>query len=593
MSFLAELKRRNVFKVGIAYAVVAWLLAQAATMAFPIFGAPDWALRVVVFCLALGFPVALLLAWALELTPEGVQVAQGTVGNKRFYAGVAVLALLAVGWFLQTRAPEPVPTASVLARSIAVLPFVDMSPAKDQGYFSDGISEEILNSLAKIPELKVAARTSSFKFKGADRDVPEIARELKVLTVLEGSVRKQANRVRITAQLIDANTGYHLWSETYDRELTDIFAIQDEIAAAIAGALRIQLGIKALPQAQSIDARQVEAYELYLKGLQRWQRRTEADLRAAIALFEQAIGVDPGFARAHAGVALVYAVLPDYSSEPLDHANAKVNEAATRALELDPSSAEAYAALGSVARDQHDFQKSATLFERALALRPSFATARQWLGLTHMLAGDLARAEAALRTALELDPASRIIHDNLSWVLLLEGRYGEALVICRESFARDPADPLCPRKVMLGALALGELAEARSATLRVAASNGAPGTRLAEDLLAVAAGGGDAAALAAQLLAFDPDSYFDPASANFFGFPEIVPFVLAQVRQDDAARVALERLAKRQALTFEWVYWAKLIDPIACEPELRALATGRGASAERVQQRCVGVTVAR
>jgi TolB-like protein len=231
MSLFDELKQRKVFKVGGAYLVVAWLAIQAASIAFPTFDAPPWALRVFILIVLLGFPLALVLAWVFDVTPEGVKKSASHVGNKRIYAVASALVALALLWYY-VGAPA-FRAGDVDAHAIAVLPFENMSGEKDNEYFSDGISEEILNTLAQTPGLKVAARTSSFSFKGKSMDVPAIAHALKVRMVLEGSVRKQGDRVRITAQLIDASNGFHVWSQTYDRQLKDVFAIQDEIAHAI------------------------------------------------------------------------------------------------------------------------------------------------------------------------------------------------------------------------------------------------------------------------------------------------------------------------------------------------------------------------
>lgn len=585
MSFVAELQRRNVFKVAAAYAVVGWLLAQAAAVALPTFGAPDWALRTAIFCLLLGFPVALVLAWALELTPEGVQIASGTVGNKRFYGSVLVLVALTLAWLAQPVAPVRRAATGAAMRSIAVLPFVDLSPTEDQEYFSDGISEEILNSLAKLPELRVAARTSSFKFRGGDRDIPEIANELHVVTVLEGSVRRQGNRVRITAQLIDAATGFHLWSETYDRELNDIFAVQDEIATAIASALQIELGVTTRPPAQAAAPLQLEGYDLYLKGMQAWHLRNEADLRKAAALFEAAIVKDPGSARAHAGLAMTYAILPYYSREPSEASHIKASAAAERVLELDPNSAEAHAVLGFVARDDHRFASAVRLLRQAITLNPSFATAYQWLGSTYFASGDLGSAEYELRKALELDPASRAIRGTASWIVRAGGRHREALDICRVSVARDPENLGCHHQIMQSVLALGDLATAREAMSHLARGKGPAGAGLVERVLAVAAGKGDADAVARELMAFDGRSYFDPASASFF-VEDDLPVVFARLERPGEARLGLQRMARQRDTAFERAYWDVALDSIACEPEMRAEALRRGALAERVKARC-------
>ena len=278
MSLIAELQRRKVFKVGAAYLVVAWLAVQAASITFPTFEAPLWALRVFILVALLGFPLALVMAWVFDATPEGMKFDPDVSGSKRVFAGAALLIVLALAWyfhgqmaFRQGPASPPATANAATARpkldatSIAVLPFVDMSQLKDQEYFSDGLSEELLNLLAQLPQLRVIARTSSFSFKGKEVDVATIARTLNVANVLEGSVRKSGNTLRITAQLIRASDSSHLWSQTYDRELTDVFKVQDEIAGAVVAALKLQL----LPDQSMNNARRSdvpEAYNQFLLG---------------------------------------------------------------------------------------------------------------------------------------------------------------------------------------------------------------------------------------------------------------------------------------------------------------------------------------
>ena len=250
----------------------------------------------------------------LDKTPEGLKVESASTGNKRIYAIAAVLAALAVGWYWKDRPEAPdAGSGAEGARSIAVLPFVNMSGDKENEFFSDGISEEILNSLAQMPDLRVAARTSSFSFKGQQKEIPDIARELQVRMVLEGSVRKQDNRVRITAQLIDAETGFHAWSQTYDRELKDIFAIQDEIARAIADELQVKLGPAHGDGAPRPDTTSLEAYDAYLKGLSLLQERGTANFIEAERLFRAALALDPRYAKAWAGLAMTLTLLPEYS----------------------------------------------------------------------------------------------------------------------------------------------------------------------------------------------------------------------------------------------------------------------------------------
>jgi TolB-like protein/Tfp pilus assembly protein PilF len=317
-----------------------------------------------------------------------------------------------------------------------VLPFVNMSPEPDNEFFSDGISEELLNVLARIPDLKVAARTSSFQFKGQNRDIAEIGRVLNVSNVLEGSVRKSGKRVRVTAQLIKVDDGFHLWSDNFDRELTDIFAIQDEIAAAIANAMRTTLNLSTGGTDNLTGTNSIEAYELYLQGMQNWHRRELSTLRRAEELFLRAIEIDPDFAKAHAGLALTYAVVYDYASEPLTSYRPKVSEAGGRALAIDPRSAEALAAVGAV---EPDPEKGALLLEQAIAINPSFATAYQWYGALKEIAGNPEEERRQLQRAFELDPRSRIIGNNLAWSNLNLGRMDDAfrLVEQMKTFAPD------------------------------------------------------------------------------------------------------------------------------------------------------------
>ncbi len=291
-----------------------------------------------------------------------------------------------------------------------------MSGDPSADYFSDGISEEILNVLAGTPDLQVAARTSSFAFKGQQKEIPVIARELKVRMILEGSVRRQDQKVRITAQLIDAKTGFHVWSETYDRELKDIFAIQDEIAKAIGDKLKVQVFGTRPSGAASVGTKNVEAHDHYLRGLTFWQRRREAELWQAVDEFQSAVAADPGYADAYGGLAVTYAVIADYSGRiTYRDAMYRATDAAEMALALDPSLPEAYAALGSVATYERRRATVGALLERAIALRPSFATAHQWLGTATLAAGDPARGLLALERASALDPRSLVVAENYAY----------------------------------------------------------------------------------------------------------------------------------------------------------------------------------
>ncbi len=383
MSLIEELKRRNVFRVGIAYVVIAWLLLQVSDVVLNNIAAPGWVFKAILLVLALGFPLVLFFAWVFELTPEGLkkekevdrtQSITHSTGRKLDYAIIGLMAL-ALGYFAWDKflggegaaAPDAAPvtaettpaaaaapaaasdTASTPvtaapAHSIAVLPFTDMSPEGDQEYLSDGIAEELLNLLVQIPDLQVAARTSSFSFKGKEVQIAEVASALHVAHVLEGSVRKSGNRVRITAQLIKADDGYHLWSQTFDRTLDDVFAIQDEISAAVVAALKIQL-LGAAPKSVEVNP---EAYALYLQGRYFVERRTRKDWENAVSAYRQALKIDPNYAAAWAGLSQVLTAQAGQGYIELNAGTAEARAAALKALEIDPNLAEAHAALGQI-----------------------------------------------------------------------------------------------------------------------------------------------------------------------------------------------------------------------------------------------------
>ena len=328
--FLQELKRRNVFRVGVAYAVVSWLIIQIIETISEPLGLPDWTEAFFIVLVLAGLPLVLIFAWAFELTPEGLKKTRevdkeesvtSVTGRKLNYTIIAVL-VIALGYSVWDRQgmveqseitaasqEDPDEVIRTSAASIAVLPFVNMSADPEQEYFSDGISEELLNLLAKIPDLRVPARTSSFQFKGQNLDIADVAQQLNVKHVLEGSVRKADVRIRVTAQLIEAESGYHLWSDTYDRELTDIFQIQDEISAAIVEALSATLGINAAAAPHVKAAASPEAYNAFLLGQHLIKKRTKGDIEAAIPNFEKAIELDPEYAPAHAGLGLAWRLL--------------------------------------------------------------------------------------------------------------------------------------------------------------------------------------------------------------------------------------------------------------------------------------------
>ncbi len=442
MSFFNELKRRNVFRVGIAYTVAAWLLIQVTDIVFPRIGLPDSTVTLVIALLSIGFIPALIFAWAFEMTPDGIKrekdvdrVQSITPQTGRKLDRMIILALAAVlAWFLideyyfepqETGASTAAvkhesdvePASTEMVKSIAVLPFVNMSADAENEYFSDGISEELLNVLVKVSTLRVASRTSAFAYKGKELPLSQIASELKVDHILEGSVRKAGNRVRITAQLINAKSDRHIWSETYERELVDIFDIQEEISNNIVAALKVALNVDetaALGRAQR-PTDNPEAYELYLQGRFAWRQRHEDNIRKSIELFEKAIALDPDFARAYEALASAWLVLPAWSGLSRNEGAIKAKPYAIRALELDPMLAEARVIRASITLDEHRWSDGIAEFERAISEEPRNSTLHQWLGEVFAEMGFLSKGLEQLLIAYDLDPASPVINQSVVW----------------------------------------------------------------------------------------------------------------------------------------------------------------------------------
>lgn len=454
MRLLAELQRRKVYRVAAGYAVVAWLLIQIATQVFPFFEIPNWGVRLTVLLILLGFPVAVSMAWAFDMTPQGVELtaaqpADGSDANSpspqsRWAVWMVWLVLslaIVTAYFLIVRASasrsSAMAGATVAAardgmdvdpsligdKSIAVLPFLDRSEKKDQEYFGDGMSEQILSTLGKIRHLRVAARTTSFAFKNTAMDVREIGRKIGVSTLLEGSVRRDGNRIRITATLVSAANGSELWTETYDRTVDDLFAVQDEISGHIIDALKIKLAI-AIPARIPIDS---EAYDLYLQGVFYSNKSAEADLRKGLDFFERSLRREPNNAQAWDGIAKVWLWLADAYVKPLDAYPAS-KAAALKANALDPDDADAHIYLGESLRVlDRDVAGSEAQFRRALELAPSSATAHMFLALLLTAQGYQAEGIEHIHQALKLDSLSPIISSIATVIYLADGRYDDTV----------------------------------------------------------------------------------------------------------------------------------------------------------------------
>ncbi|MEJ2128728.1 MAG: hypothetical protein P8X81_07760 [Woeseiaceae bacterium] len=458
-SFLEELKRRNVIRVAVFYVVASWLILQVGELLFDALDLPGTWLRLVLALLILGMPLVLVFSWVFELTPEGVKREKDidrsqsitTQTGKRINTVIVVLLVLAIATvgldrLLPESTPAPAPTGQPVAaaqpaappsESIAVLPFADLSPGGDQEYFSDGIAEEILNVLVRVEGLKVASRTTSWGFKGQEAlGVPQIAEKMNVRHVLEGSVRKSGDTVRITAQLIDARTDQHLWSETYDRELTaeSLFAIQDEIAGAIVTQLGVLIDPADVAPSHRSDTGSLDAYELYLEAWQLFVERRS--LLRVMELFEQAVAIDPGFARAWSGLAAVYQVAPGWGLTGRDYPSL-ARTAADKAIELNPDLSMPYAvvAMLEVRTLPADFDLGLDYFDEALSRDPKNTTAYLWRMIQYLDLGYFDLADRDGQRCLEIDPAYEICRSFLALSALYAGDIDRALELNRTTLS--------------------------------------------------------------------------------------------------------------------------------------------------------------
>ena len=411
--FLAELKRRRVYSVAITYAVVGWLLVQVVTQVFPPFEIPNWAERLVIVVIVLGFPIALVFAWVFDLTRHGLVRTEDMSSAARVDISP--------------------PANATTEKSIAVLPFNDLSAAKDHVYFGEGIAEELLGALAKVDGLRVAARRSSFWFKDREAELGEIASKLNVGHVLEGSVRRDGNRVRITAELIDACDGFTIWSETYEREMHGIFALQDEITRSIVDTLKLKLAIS-----PSAPPRSTDAYDDYLHGLFYSDKSTEEALRRSLEFFERALKKDPQLSRAWTGIAKSWLWLADAYAPPLE-AYPKVREAAVRALQLNDEEAEAHVYLAETKRIlDWDLDGAEAEFNRAVEIEPNSTPSNYFIAALYAARGDRDKALAYLQRTSKIDPASLWVSNFACELYRYFGLYDEAIAAGERALQLDP-----------------------------------------------------------------------------------------------------------------------------------------------------------
>jgi TolB-like protein/Tfp pilus assembly protein PilF len=450
MNFFAELKRRNVYKVAVAYAVAGWALAQGIAQVFPVFDVPNWIVRLIVLLIMIGFPIALVLAWAFEITPEGLkrtEDADATLQTRTkshiWIYVVIVGGLLSIGLFMLGRYGFRDKTSSsnkVLAKSVAVLPFGNLSRDPDNEYFAAGIQDEIITRLAQISDLKVISCTSTQRYKSTGENLRQIASELGVTNIVEGSVQKANDQVHVNVQLLNAVTDSHLWADTFDRKLTDVFGVESEIAKTIADTLRAKLTGREVVTLAARPTENNAAHDLYLKGRFFWNKRTSADMKTALGYFEQAANVDPNYAIAYAGMADCYLLLPLYGGGVPTEMYPKATAMAQKAIALDPNLGEPHASLGLIhALFDFDFATSVREFEEAIRLNPNYATAHHWFGDSTLPAlGQFDRANAEVKRALQLDPLSVVNNVDAGTVYWITGRYQEAVAQFRKAIEMDP-----------------------------------------------------------------------------------------------------------------------------------------------------------
>ena len=468
-NFFSELKRRNVYKVAVAYAVVGWVIAQIATQIFPFLEIPNWAIRLVILLIVIGFPIALIIAWAFELTPQGIKRTEdvdlaASARQPRKHAWIVVMvvgAALSVGLFFfgrySAQTPRQVEGAGVSTipqKSIAVLPFENLSDDKGAAYFADGIQDEILTKLASIADLKVISRTSTAKYKSKPEDLKTVSQQLGVATVLEGSVQKANDKVRVNVQLIDARADSHLWAKSYDRDIKDVFAVESEVAQEIADSLQAKLSPAEANTLATAPTKNTAAYDLFLKG-EFEQRVANTSLKAesfdqATAWYQQAIALDPNFALAYARLVECRMSRHWFIESFTEAELAEVKQMADHALVLAPDLAEAHVALGIFYYyGYRQYDQALAEFQRAIQLQPNNAPAIEYSGYVHRRQGQWPRCLKELSKALEIDPRSADVAGNLGQTYGLLRMWKDAERVARHAVSIDPYDVIGMRALLL------------------------------------------------------------------------------------------------------------------------------------------------
>jgi TolB-like protein/Tfp pilus assembly protein PilF len=572
---LAELKRRNVYKVAVAYAVVGWLVIQVSSTVLPTFHAPEWMVQTLIVLVAVGFPIALVIAWAFEATPEGIKrtaaadaVREKSRGQTWIYVVAIGAALSAALFFLGRYTAGPyqaseLPT-DVPQKSIAVLPFENLSDDKSTAYFSDGVTEEILNALAQIPGLKVAARRSAFQFKGNDLDLKKIGLVLGVAHILEGSLQKAGDQVRINVRLVDVQGGSQTWSEKYDRKLDNVFAIEDEIAKAIATRLRVQLTGGGGQPLVADSTSNPQAHELYLRGLGLLAARGRG-LREAGDLFQQAVQLDDSYAQAWGALAITHLLLPAYRLESYEAALPNGEAAAQRALSLDSNTASAYVAVGLANTARCRWPEADQAFHRALALAPGDAEAVNQYAQFLSVVGQLQASLREIERAQQLDPLSPIIAVIHSKALAALRRDDAADSQFRSVLKTHPE--FAPAHAWAATYYIDRkmFTDAETELRLLGELHGQSG----EAKALVTRGMADPTQHAAALSSLETS----PDNADLREDPVLHAFYLVSLGERDRALNDLELYAANQRTAFaNWV-WDRAFDPLRDDPRFKAVLT--------------------
>jgi len=584
MNFFAELKRRNVYKVAVAYAVVAWLLIQAASIFLPAFDVPPWVMKIFIIVIIFGFPVALIFSWAFEITPEGIKLESEIEPNKsikrrtgrKIVAMTIALAVVAAGLFvyqLVRSKPTITPTASAARteaataapnKSIAVLPFLNLSADKNDEYLSDGMTEELLNMLTRVKSLHVPGRSSSFAFKGKNEEdiFRKVGEQLHVNAVLEGSVRKVGDKLRITAQLINVADGFHLWSETYDRDMKDILAVQSDVARRVVEALQVQLGVEEARALTKKPTENPEAHRLYLLGRYHFAKFTRAGWTNAIRSFEQALQIDPNFALAYCGLADTYGWAGGQIMAGKE-AWAKEMELAQRAVALDPNLAEAHLSMGTALFSVLGPYASQKELDRAVELNPNLPLIYDQYGWTFSEMGRFNEAIAAEKKALELDPLSTFLNTDLAFFLYWARRYEEATAQIRKTLELDPNNAFAHSILGWCLIGKGSKAEARTEFQKATTLDDLPW--YVSSLAYACAVSGDRAKaeqILRELEQLAKQRYVSPANRAS---------VYLGLGENEKALDWLEKAYEDRDPIFWWINGDQLYDSVRNEPRFQAL----------------------